>query len=78
VHLLTLLTCRLLRDAQLFDSMLSQIDGAGDTGTYLIRLVNDKTTEALAPPPAPAEASDSGGRSSPEKPAATNGNQAAS
>ncbi|KAF2816030.1 Vps54-domain-containing protein [Mytilinidion resinicola] len=69
---------RLLRDAQLFDSMLGQIDGAGDTGPYLIRLVNEKTTETPTPPPVPSHAGDSGGRSSPEKPAVTNGTEAAS
>jgi vacuolar protein sorting-associated protein 54 len=37
---------RLLRDARLFDSRLRQIDGAGNTGTYLIQLVEGKTVQA--------------------------------
>lgn len=41
---------RLLRDAELFNTKLGQIDGAGDTGAYLIRLVKEKTPE---PPTAP-------------------------
>ncbi|KAF2646755.1 Vps54-domain-containing protein [Massarina eburnea CBS 473.64] len=34
---------RILRDAKLFDAKLSQIDGAGNTGQYLIQLVEAKT-----------------------------------
>ncbi|KAF2111228.1 Vps54-like protein-domain-containing protein [Lophiotrema nucula] len=34
---------RLLRDAKLFDTKLGQIDGAGNTGSYLIQLVEAKT-----------------------------------
>ncbi|ORY19133.1 Vps54-like protein-domain-containing protein [Clohesyomyces aquaticus] len=37
---------RILRDAQLFNSRLGQIDGAGNTGTYLIQLVEAKAVEA--------------------------------
>jgi vacuolar protein sorting-associated protein 54 len=41
-----LMLFRLLRDAKLFDSRLRQIDGAGNTGTYLIQLVEGKTVQA--------------------------------
>jgi vacuolar protein sorting-associated protein 54 len=34
---------RLLRDAKLFDAKLGQIDGAGNTGAYLIQLAEAKT-----------------------------------
>lgn len=37
---------RLLRDAQLFESKLGQIDGTGDTAAYLIRLVTEKSPES--------------------------------
>ncbi|KAF2467935.1 Vps54-domain-containing protein [Lindgomyces ingoldianus] len=40
---------RLLRDAQLFNSRLGQIDGAGNTGTYLIQLVEAKTPPRPTP-----------------------------
>jgi vacuolar protein sorting-associated protein 54 len=33
---------RLLRDAKLFDTKLGQIDGAGNTGSYLIQLIEAK------------------------------------
>jgi vacuolar protein sorting-associated protein 54 len=37
---------RLLREAKLFDAKLGQIDGAGNTGTYLIHLVEAKVVVA--------------------------------
>ncbi|KAF2733367.1 Vps54-domain-containing protein [Polyplosphaeria fusca] len=40
---------RLLRDARLFDSKLGQIDGAGNTGAYLIQLVEAKAVETKVP-----------------------------
>ena len=49
---------RLLRDAKLFDAKLGQIDGAGNTGSYLIQLVEAKPVEAKpveAKPAKPAE-----------------------
>lgn len=63
---------RLLRDAQLFESKLSQIDGAGDTATYLIRIANDKSPE---PPLAPSSGED---RQSTETLTAPNGETVAS
>lgn len=33
---------RLLRDAELFDSKISKIDGAGDLGTYVVNIVKEK------------------------------------
>jgi hypothetical protein len=50
---------RLLRDAEHFDSKLGKIDGAGDTGQYLMGIVKEKVVAvptAPAPPPQPAQA----------------------
>ncbi|THV85870.1 Vps54-domain-containing protein [Aureobasidium pullulans] len=47
---------RLLKDAQLFDSKLSKIDGFGDMGKTLIDAVSAKTVvqeKAVVPPPPP-------------------------
>jgi len=35
--------CRLLRDAQLFETKLNQIDGFGDTGKRIIDIVKNKS-----------------------------------
>ncbi|KAF1962449.1 Vps54-domain-containing protein [Byssothecium circinans] len=40
---------RMLRDAKLFDTTLGQIDGAGNTGTYLIQLVEAKSVASTGP-----------------------------
>lgn len=40
---------RLLRDAKLFDAKLGQIDGAGNTGPYLIQLVEAKPVAQSEP-----------------------------
>ncbi|KAK7188964.1 GARP complex component [Paraphaeosphaeria sporulosa] len=40
---------RILRDAKLFDAKLGQIDGAGNTGTYLIQLVEGKVVAPTEP-----------------------------
>ena len=40
---------RLLRDAELFDSKLSKIEGSGDLGTYVVNLVKEKTITAPRP-----------------------------
>ncbi len=40
---------RLLRDARLFDARLGQIDGAGNTGSYLVQLVEAKTVASSEP-----------------------------
>ena len=34
---------RMLRDIELFRSRISKLDGTGDIGDYLVKLVNDKT-----------------------------------
>jgi len=62
----------LLRDAQLFESKLGQIDGAGDTAAYLIRLVNEKSPES---PPTTSIGED---RRSTETSTAPNGDAVAS
>jgi vacuolar protein sorting-associated protein 54 len=41
---------RLLRDAKLFDAKLGQIDGAGNTGMYLVQLVEAKAVVAPSEP----------------------------
>ena len=43
---------RLLREAEYFEQKLGKIDGAGDTGAYLVNIVKEKNV-AAAPPPAP-------------------------
>ncbi|TKA69816.1 hypothetical protein B0A49_08940 [Cryomyces minteri] len=40
---------RLLRDAQLFDTKLSKIDGSGDIGTYICNIVREKPVNIPAP-----------------------------
>lgn len=37
---------RLLRDAELFESRLSKIDGFGDIGAHVCELVKEKVVEA--------------------------------
>lgn len=44
---------RILRDAKLFQARLGQIDGAGNTGTHLIQLVEAKKIAAPEPEPEP-------------------------
>lgn len=44
-----LTSSRLLRDAKLFDAKLGQLDGAGNTGTYLMQLVEGKTVAEVVP-----------------------------
>lgn len=43
---MTLLTDRLRRDAECFQTKLSKIDGFGDLGELLLELVDRKTIEA--------------------------------
>ncbi|THY35604.1 Vps54-domain-containing protein [Aureobasidium pullulans] len=54
---------RLLKDAQLFDSKLSKIDGFGDMGKTLIDAVSAKTVvqekAVVSPPPPPSKDADS-------------------
>ncbi|KAF2754036.1 putative GARP complex component [Pseudovirgaria hyperparasitica] len=40
---------RMLRDAQLFETKLSRIDGVGDLGSYIIDIVNSKEVEDAEP-----------------------------
>ena len=49
---LMLMRGRLLREAEYFEQKLGKIDGAGDTGAYLVNIVKEKNV-AAAPPPAP-------------------------
>jgi vacuolar protein sorting-associated protein 54 len=42
---------RLLRDAKLFNSRIGHIDGAGNIGTYLLQLVEQKMPPQPTPKP---------------------------
>ncbi|KAF2279903.1 Vps54-domain-containing protein [Westerdykella ornata] len=66
---------RLLRDAELFKTRLNHIDGVGNTGSYLMQLVESKTVAVSAPekeqanvdepqPAAESEAANADGNSS--------------
>lgn len=46
---------RILRDAKLFDAKLGQINGAGNTGAYLIQLVEGKVVARSDPEAKKAE-----------------------
>ena len=39
-----------MRDAELFDSKLSKIDGAGDLGNHILNLVKEKQVESALTP----------------------------
>ncbi|KAI3396111.1 hypothetical protein diail_442 [Diaporthe ilicicola] len=41
----------MLRDMQLFKSKLEHIDGFGDTGDYLVGIINSKQVKSASPPP---------------------------
>ncbi|AEO62871.1 bb161ebc-7d62-479c-8044-f02721616bb3 [Thermothielavioides terrestris] len=47
---------RMLRDVELFQSRLGQIDGFGDAGDHLVNII--KAKKISAPPPAPAPAAE--------------------
>ena len=44
--------CRIIRDAELFKSRLSKLDGAADIGDHIVNIVKGKV---VAKPAAPAE-----------------------
>lgn len=58
---------RLLRDAKLFNSRLGQIDGAGNIGTYLIQLVEQKMPAQPTPKPDEKKAEEPAPATEPEK-----------
>jgi vacuolar protein sorting-associated protein 54 len=41
----------MLRDMQLFKAKLEHIDGFGDTGDYLVGIINSKQVKSNSPPP---------------------------
>lgn len=41
----------MLRDMQLFKAKLEHIDGFGDTGDYLVGIINSKQVKSTSPPP---------------------------
>jgi len=56
-----MLLCRLLADARYFDSRISKIDGAGDLGQEIVRVVQAKTVaETIAPAPPSAQETTNG------------------
>jgi vacuolar protein sorting-associated protein 54 len=55
---------RILRDAKLFRSRLDQIDGAENTGSFLIQLVEAKAIAAEPQPERMAQTSTEGGDAS--------------
>ncbi|KAF2865732.1 Vps54-like protein-domain-containing protein [Massariosphaeria phaeospora] len=64
---------RLLRDAKLFDARLGQIDGAGNTGPYVIQLVEAKTIAQSAAEGKKSEEKDSEGKAAEDSVEKTNG-----
>ncbi len=61
----------MLRDAELFRSRLSKLDGAADLGDHVVNVVNNKVVagKAAAPESKPASTEASGTNASSEKPA---------
>ena len=61
----------MLRDAELFRSRLSKLDGAADLGDHVVNVVNSKVVagKAAAPESKPASSEVSGTDVSSEKPA---------
>ena len=50
---------RMVRDAEHFKAKIGGLDGAGDAGDYIVKLVKNKNvpkTKAVNPPPPPATA----------------------
>jgi len=46
----------MLRDAEYFKSRIGTLDGAGDTGDYIIKIVKEKNVPKVIPPaPVPEE-----------------------
>lgn len=43
---------RLLADAEFFSSRISKIEGSGDLGEHIVKVVQGKTVLSTAPPPA--------------------------
>lgn len=41
----------MLHDVQLFKARLEHIDGFGDTGDYLMGIINSKQVKSTSPPP---------------------------
>jgi vacuolar protein sorting-associated protein 54 len=42
---------RLLADAEFFNSRISRIDGSGDLGEQIVKVIQAKTVSSSAPPP---------------------------
>jgi len=51
----------MLRDVEHLTSRLGKVDGFGDLGTYLMKIIEGKDIKAVVPPapPAPADAEES-------------------
>lgn len=48
----------MLRDMQLFKAKLEHIDGFGDTGDYLVGIINSKQVKSASPPPSETKGED--------------------
>ena len=48
----------MLRDMQLFKAKLEHIDGFGDTGDYLVGIINSKQVKSTSPPPSEPKSED--------------------
>ncbi|KIV86215.1 hypothetical protein, variant [Exophiala sideris] len=58
---------RLLADAQYFDSRISKIDGSGDLGQEIVKVVQAKTVAQTAAPPPPTVSETTNGQKEPDK-----------
>lgn len=48
----------MLRDIKLFKAKLEHIDGFGDTGDYLVGIINSKQVKDASPPPSETKGED--------------------
>lgn len=48
----------MLRDMKLFKAKLEHVDGFGDTGDYLVGIINSKQVKSNSPPPSETKGED--------------------
>lgn len=48
----------MLRDMKLFKAKLEHVDGFGDTGDYLVGIINSKQVKSASPPPSETKGED--------------------
>lgn len=56
----------MLRDAEHFKTRIGGLDGAGDTGDFIVKLVKEKSVPRPGPAPAAPEAATNGKDPTPE------------